>query len=128
MCKFSILYYILYRLKLFQKPQVIFKEQAQVVDLIFEHGNAFYSHSESESSVFCAVNATVFQYIRVNHSAAQDFYPSASFADVAAFSAADVARDIHLGAGFCEGEIRWTKAYFGVARKHLFGEVIEGLF
>jgi len=39
------------RFKLSEEPKVVFKEQPKVIDLKFHHGNAFYSHSKSISTV-----------------------------------------------------------------------------
>ena len=46
-------------LKLIQKPHIIFIEQTDVVDLVFEHGDALNSHSESEAGIFFAVDFAI---------------------------------------------------------------------
>ena len=41
--------YLQRRLKLFEKAQVVFKVEAEVFDLPFEHGNPFYAHAKGKS-------------------------------------------------------------------------------
>ena len=77
----------------------------QVVDLPLQHCNTLNTHSECESGVFLAVNSGGFEHIRVHHSAAENFEPSGSLADVAALAVADVAAYVHLCGRFGEREV-----------------------
>ena len=40
-----------------QKPDIIFKVQTKIIDLVFEHGYSFNTHSKSKSCIFCTVNS-----------------------------------------------------------------------
>ena len=83
--------------KLFQEPQIVLEEHSQIVDLVFQHRDTFNTHAESESGVLFRVDVAGLEDVRVADAAAQNLNPARMFAYVAAFAAADVARDIHLG-------------------------------
>ena len=57
------------RFKFFKEAQVVFREHAQIAYLIFQISDAFDSHTESISCVYFAVDTTLLQNIRVDHSA-----------------------------------------------------------
>ena len=82
--------------KLLQEAQIVLEEQPQVVDAVFQHGNALHTHAEGKACVFLWVDAAGNENIGVAHAATKDFNPTSMLADVAAFAATDVARDIHL--------------------------------
>ena len=79
------------QLKLLQELQVVLEEQPQVVDAVFQHGDALHAHAESETRVFLRVNAAGDEDIGVAHATAEDFNPTRVLTDVAAFAATDVA-------------------------------------
>ena len=83
--------------KLAQEADVVFGEETQVFHAIFEVCDTLNSHSEGIAGIDFAVYATSFEDVRIQHSAAQDFNPSGSFAECASLTAADIATDIHLG-------------------------------
>ena len=79
------------QLKLLQELQVVLEEQAQVVDAVFQHGDAFHTHAEGETGVFFWVDAAGSEDVGVAHATTQDFNPTCVLADVAALATADVA-------------------------------------
>ena len=114
-------------LKLFQKPHIVFEEEAQVVDLEFEHGDSFDAHSKGKAGVFVAIDVAVFENLRVNHAAAKDFDPAAVFTDFATCAAANHARYVHFGGWFGKREIRRTETDFGVFSEKLLNKIIKRL-
>lgn len=116
------------RFELTQKPDVVFKKQADVVDPVFKHGDPFDSHSQGIAGVNPAVDAAQIEDIRVYHPATENLYPPGMFADIASVPTADMARDIHLGARFGEREIRRPQADLRIGPKHFFGEEEQHLF
>ena len=46
-----------------------------------------------------------FEYVRVYHTATEDFHPTGMLAERATFTTADVTTDIHFSTGFCKGEV-----------------------
>lgn len=83
--------------KFLEEAQVVLEVVAEVLDLPFEHGDTLHSHSECKTAVLPAVDAGSLQNVRVHHSAAHDFQPACTLADVAALSVADVAAHVNLG-------------------------------
>ena len=61
---------VLCQLELFEETQVVFEEQTQVVDLVFQHGDTLDTHAEGKTCVFLWVNAARNQDVRVAHAAA----------------------------------------------------------
>jgi hypothetical protein len=114
--------------KLFQKPNVIFAEEAKVVDLVFKHSYSFYSHSKSIAGILVTVDAAIFKEVRMYHAAPKYFYPAAMLANITAGSITDQAADIHLRAWFGEGKIRRPETNFNFFAKHFLHEEIECLF
>ena len=70
-----------------------------------EVGDALDAHAEGVARIDAAVDTIELKHIGVNHAATEDFHPARTFAEGTALSAADVARDVHLGAGLGEGEV-----------------------
>jgi predicted nuclease of predicted toxin-antitoxin system len=75
--------------KLFQKPHIIFAEQAQVFYLVFKHGNSFYTHTKCKAGVFVTVYTAVIKHIGVHHTTSQNFYPASFFTNAATFATAN---------------------------------------
>src|ERR1017187_6901012 len=63
------------KLKLFQKPHVVFVEEADVVDAIAEHGDAFDAEAECPASPDGGIIADVLEHLRMHHAAAGDLQP-----------------------------------------------------
>jgi len=64
------------RSELFQKPEIVLRIQAEIVDPVFKLTNSFDSHAECESGETIAVNAEILQHFRMYHSASKDLNPS----------------------------------------------------
>ena len=64
-----------------EEPGVVLGEEAQVVDLVLEVGDALYTHAECESRVFLAVDAAGFEHSGVYHAAAENLDPSGVLAE-----------------------------------------------
>jgi len=77
----------------------------EVFHLIFQVCDTFDTHTESITAVYFAVNAVGFKYVRVYHTATEDFHPTGMLAERATFTTADVTTDIHFSTGFCKGEV-----------------------
>ncbi len=116
------------RFELFEEPHVVLREHSQVFYLVFEVGNALDTHTEGITAVHLAVDAAGVEYIGIDHAAAQNLYPTGVFAEGAPFTAADVARDVHFGRRFGEGEVGGAEPYLSFAAEHLFGKVEQSLF
>ena len=114
--------------KLFQKPDVVLTEEAQVVDLVFEHGYSFYAHSKSIAGVFITVDAAILKQVSVHHSAAQYLNLSTMFANVAACSATYQAAYIHFGTWLGKWKIGRSETNLDLFTKHFLHKEIECLF
>ena len=109
-------------MELAQESRVVFREETKVVDTVLKVGDALHSHAEGVARVDFGVNAAGFEVVRIHHATAQDFHPSRVLAEGAALATADVARDVHLGAGLSEGEEAGAQAYLGVRSEHFPGK------
>ena len=56
---------LLCRLKLFQETDIVFREEAQIVDAVLQVGDTFDTHTEGIAAVYLAVNSVQFQYVGV---------------------------------------------------------------
>ena len=78
------------------EEDVIFREETEVLHLIFQVGDALYTHTEGIASVDGGVDAVGVEYSRVYHAATEDFHPASVLAESATITAADVARNVHF--------------------------------
>ena len=99
-----------------------------VINFVFEHGDTFDAHAEGEARIFLRIDAVGLQYVGVDHAAAQNLQPARALADRTALAAAEVARDVDLGRGFGEGEVRRTHPDGRLFAEEFFGEEQQRLF
>ena len=114
--------------KLVEETDVIFREETQVFDLVFQVGDTFHTHTEGIAFVDGGVDAVGFQHCGVYHTATENFHPASVFAESTAITCTNVAGDVHFGRRLCEGEIRGTQADLRVGTKHFSCEGEEHLF
>ena len=114
-------------MELLKETHIVFGEHSEVLHLVFEVGDTLYAHTEGIACVDAAVNAVGLKHVGVHHSATEDFHPACLLAEGTTLAAADIAGDVHLGAGFGEGEVGGTQTNLGVGTKHLAGKGEEHL-
>src|SRR5260370_1584217 len=93
-----------------EPAQIRIIEGSHIGDSVFQHRHPLDSHAKGKALIFGRVDAAVFQYLRVDHAAAEDLEPIASGPDLE-LAALARATDVHLGRGFGEWEIARAKAY-----------------
>lgn len=86
----------MFLLKLFQKPDVIFIEQPEIIDAVFSHHKALEAHTKGKTAVNLRVDAAVCQNLGMHHAAAPKLNPAFPFAEAAAFTMAHKALGVHL--------------------------------
>ena len=64
------------RRKLLQHPQIILKQQPDIVNLVPQQHRAVNAHAEGVARPLFGVYAAVAQHVGVNHTAAHDFEPA----------------------------------------------------
>ena len=79
--------------ELFQKPLVIFEQDANVVYSVAKHCDSINAHAEGIARVFLRIYIDRFQYIRIDHAASKYLKPPAS--SVQAWILLDEARPGH---------------------------------
>ena len=82
--------------ELFEEPDVVFEEQADIFYTVFEEGDAFDAHSECKAGIFFTVNSACFQYCRIDHSATEHLKPASILAYIAPLAPTYAAAYIHL--------------------------------
>src|ERR1700674_369390 len=92
--------------KLLEKLQVVFEEQAQIIDAIAQHRETVDSHAEGIALPAFAVDAGSLENVRMNHPAPQYFQPAGLFANTAALAVAENTLDIGFGRRLGKGEVR----------------------
>src|SRR5699024_151833 len=97
-------------LELLQEPQVVLKHQADVVDAVFQHGDALDADAEGKAGIDLRVDAAVCQHVMMHDAAAEDFDPAGVLAQRAALAAAFKTGNVHLHAGLGEGEVGRAQA------------------
>ena len=114
--------------KLVEEAHVIFREETEVFHLIFQVGDALYTHTEGIAFIDGGVNAISFKYSRVHHAATEDFHPASVLAESATVTSADVARNVHFCRRFGEGEVGGTQTNLSIRTEHLTREGEQHLF
>ena len=89
-------------------------EEAYVV--LREHTQVGYTILQV---VHLAIDAASLEHVRVDHTATQNLYPTSVLAETAALTATNVARDVHLCAWLCEGEVARTQTNLCVRPEEL---------
>lgn len=74
-----------------KETAVVFREQAQVLDLILQVGDTLYTHAKGEACIFLAVNATCLKHVGIHHTATEDFHPACPLAERTSLAPAKVA-------------------------------------
>ena len=69
-----------------QKPEIILKEQPDIVDAIFQHGDTLHAHAKGKAGNFLRIIADELKNRRIDHAGAENFEPAAGFADPAGLS------------------------------------------
>ena len=111
-----------------QETHVVLGEHTQVGHVIFQVGDAFDAQAKGVARINGAVYAAGFKHIGVYHATTKDFNPTRVLAETTALAAADVARDVHFGTWFGEGEIAWTQADVGVGAEKFASKGEQHLF
>src|SRR5580692_1310045 len=125
--------YIDFLRKLAQEADVVLEKDLDVVDLIFQHGEAVNAHAEGEAADFFGVVIDEAVDGGIDHACAEEFDPARTFtlgadsaAGAGAATAAEDAGDVKLDARLCEWKITGTEAGFYARAEKLFDEVFDG--
>src|ERR1700675_4926718 len=105
--------------ELAEEADVVLKENLDVIDLVFQHGQAIDAHAEGEAADFFGVVVDEAVDGGVDHAGAEEFNPAGAFAFGAsaaacggATAAAEDAGDVELDAGLSERKIAGAEASF----------------
>lgn len=114
-------------LKLAEEAGIVLREETQVAHTILQVGDTLHTHTKGVAGIDLRIDVAGGQIVRIDHATTQYLYPTGVLAEATTLATADVAGDIHLCTGLCEGEIAGTKADFRVRSKHLTGKSEEHL-
>src|SRR4051812_41503756 len=93
--------------ELLQEPQIVRIEMTNVFNIVFQHRNTFYAHTERKTAVFLRIITSHLQNLRMYHPGTENFQPARLLAHPTTFAAAHRAADIHLSAWLREREKAW---------------------
>ena len=68
-------------LEFLKETGVVFREHAQIFNLIFQIGDTLYPHAEGKTAVNRAVDTASVKDIWIDHSTAENFNPSGVFTE-----------------------------------------------
>ena len=88
-----------------QETHIVLAEEAKVLHLVLEVGDALDTHTECVARIYLAVDATKLEHVGVYHTATQNLNPTGVLAEWASLATADVATDIHFGTWLGEWEV-----------------------
>jgi len=91
-------------LELFEKTQIIIEENADIIDLVFQQGDALHPHAKGIAAVEIGIIIDETEDGWIDHTGSGDFEPSALFAETAALALAENAGKVIFSARFGEGE------------------------
>jgi len=123
--------------KLLQEPDIALKEELQIIQAVFEHGDSIDAHAEGEAGNLLGIIAVVLhklEDIGIDHATAENFDPSTLLAGTTGLaaaltaSAADETGHHHFGAGFGERKERRAKAGLHARSEKRLHGVIERSF
>ena len=119
--------------ELAEEADVILEEDLDVVDLVFEHGQAVDAHAKGEAADFFGVVVDEAVDGGVDHACTEEFDPAGAFAlgadataGARAAAAAEDAGDVEFDAGLGEREIAGAEAGFYAGTEKLFDEIFDG--
>jgi hypothetical protein len=119
--------------ELAEEADIVLEEDLDVVDLVFEHGQAIDAHAEGEAADFFGVVVDEAVDGGIDHAGAEEFDPAGTFAFGAraaacacAATAAEDAGDVEFDTRFGEREVAGTEAGFYSGAEDLFDEVFDG--
>src|SRR5262249_38797201 len=92
--------------QLLYKAEVVFVEEADVVDVVPQHRDALDTEAPREARVALRVDAAVAQNVGVDHTAAADLEPAVAAAAAAPAPATHAARAVELEGGLGVREVR----------------------
>src|SRR5690348_3073632 len=119
--------------ELAEEADVVLKKNLNVVDLVFEHGEAVDAHAECEAADFFGVVVDEAVDGRIDHAGAEKLDPAGAFAlgagsstgGIAAAAAKD-AGNVEFNARLGEREITWPETCFYARTEKLFDEIFDG--
>src|SRR5215475_5186164 len=116
--------------ELLKESRVSGIKQADIADAVLHHGDAVDSHAEGEAADFLRIVGGLLalheaEDCGVDHAAAEQLDPARVLALAAALAAAEGAADLHICAGFGEGEERGKEARFDARAEELLHGVVE---
>ena len=97
-----------------EETGVVLKKQTHIVDLVFEKSKSFLTDTEGITGVNLGVDSCHAKDVGVNNTCTKNFDPTFALAKTAAGTSAGKAGNIHLGAGFGEGEVVGTETNLGL--------------
>lgn len=92
-------------LELREETLVVFGEETEVFCSILEVGDTLYPQAKGVATVLLGVYFALTKHIRIDHTAAQDLYPTGVLTEGTALSSTDITAYIHLGTWLCKGEV-----------------------
>src|SRR5947207_2710155 len=96
--------------ELFQKPHIVLKEEAYVVELVYAGAGTIDPETESEAGEFFGIYLHGAQNIRVDHARTTELNPSRPLANTATLAATVEAAVVNFGAGLSKRKIRRPEA------------------
>ena len=63
-------------LELLEETNIVLREEAEVLDTILKIRDTLYTHTESITRIFGAINTTRLKHIRIHHTATEYLYPT----------------------------------------------------
>src|SRR5712664_4188445 len=119
--------------KLLQEAHVVLEKDLDVVDAVFEHGQAVDADAEGEAADFFGVVVHETVHGGIDHAGAEEFDPGSAFAlgagsagSCGASSAAEGTGDVEFDARLREWEIAGAEAGFHARTEKLFYEILDG--
>lgn len=107
-----------------QVTEIVCVEESEIGDPVLDHGEAFDAHSE-RIAVAIFVVSDVFVDARIDHSGTENFDPPGAFANGAAFSMADMAREVGFDGWLGEGEEVRAETDLDAGAHHFACEMFE---
>src|SRR6185295_17156822 len=114
--------------ELFKESKVVLKQQSNVIDVVHQTGHPIDSQPECEPREFLRIDADLFQYVWMNHSASAQFNPTRTLAHSASGASADITTEVDFRRRLGEWKIRRAKPGSHARPKHHLDEPLQCSF
>src|SRR5215510_3791959 len=114
--------------KLLQKPDIVFEQESNIIDVIHQARHSIDSKTKGETGELFRINSHRLEHVRVNHTASTQLNPTRAFTYTTTSASAHVAAEIDFCRWLCKRKVRWPKSGPHIRTKHHLHKLLKRSF